>query len=302
MLTYEERLSNDSRWALSEGSRHFEKQSAVQRALEAISRRLGELEIPYAVAGAMAMFYHGFRRFTEDVDILVTRDGLKKIHEKLEGLGYVPPFTGSRNLRDAESGVRIEFIVTGHFPGDGKPKPVVFPDPEQVAIELDGIQFLNLETLVELKLASGISSPQRAKDLTDVQEVIKILEIRQEFGDKLNPYVQAKFGELWTIMHGAPKRFVKLWRNSFLTSRAQSFDEMIEALPVEAETLKAMRADGVTFDSDGGTADDYACLVTTDPAVARKYDMHDESEFMDVDEPDAEGDSPEQHPAVDDAG
>ena len=34
-----------------------------------------------------------------DVDILVTREGLKTIHERLEGLGYVPPFTGSKNLR-----------------------------------------------------------------------------------------------------------------------------------------------------------------------------------------------------------
>ena len=81
----------------------------------------------------MALFRHGFRRFTEDVDILVTREGLKTIHEQLEGLGYVPPFTGSKNLRDTESGVRIEFLIAGEFPGDGKPKPVAFPDPAESA-------------------------------------------------------------------------------------------------------------------------------------------------------------------------
>jgi hypothetical protein len=68
-------------------------------------------------------------RFTEYVDILVGRDDLKRIHEKLEGRGYVPPFPGSKNLRDAQTGVRIEFLVTGAFPGDGKPKPVAFPEP-----------------------------------------------------------------------------------------------------------------------------------------------------------------------------
>ena len=51
----------------------------------------------------MALDAHGFRRLTVDVDILVTREGLKAIHERLEGLGYVPPFTGSKNLRDTES-------------------------------------------------------------------------------------------------------------------------------------------------------------------------------------------------------
>ena len=47
-----------------------------------------------------------------------------------------------------------------------------------------------------------------------------------------------------------------------------------------------MLADGVTLDPDGRTSDDYACLVTTDPVVAKKYDMHDEKEFLGDDEQD----------------
>src|SRR5437868_6446122 len=118
---YEERLARDPEWALSEGSKHFEEKSAVQLALHKIARRLDELQIPYAVAGGMALFRHGFRRFTEDVDVLVTSDGLKRIHQELEGLGYLPPFPGSKNLRDTDLGVRIEFLVSGQFPGDGRP-------------------------------------------------------------------------------------------------------------------------------------------------------------------------------------
>src|SRR5262245_55143517 len=106
MLTYEERLDRDSRWALSEGSRHFEERSVVQDTLRKIARCLNELAIPYAVAGGMALFRHGLRRFTEVVDILVTREGVKSVHDELEGLGYLPPFSGSKNLRDTESGVR----------------------------------------------------------------------------------------------------------------------------------------------------------------------------------------------------
>ena len=82
------------------------------------------------------MFQHGYRRFTEDVDLLVTREGLKEIHRKLEGLGYLPPFQGSKNLRDTEHGVKIEFLVTGEFPGDGKPKPVAFPAPGRSQMKL----------------------------------------------------------------------------------------------------------------------------------------------------------------------
>ena len=52
------------------------------------------------------------------------------------GLGYIPPFTGSKNLRDTEHGVRIEFLIAGEFPGDGKPKPVAFPDPAEAGVEI----------------------------------------------------------------------------------------------------------------------------------------------------------------------
>jgi hypothetical protein len=175
----------------------FEEKGGLHAALRKITQRLGELKIPYAVAGGMAMFFHGFRRFTEDVDILVTREGLERLHRELEGLGYVPLFSGSKNLRDVDSGVRIEFLVTGDYPGDGKPKPVAFPDPEQASVEREGIRYLNLPTLVELKLASGITAPGRLKDLADVQELIRLLRLPADFAEQLQPFVKEKYGELW---------------------------------------------------------------------------------------------------------
>src|SRR5262245_43084920 len=152
---------------------HFEKESAVHKALQKITKKLDELAIPYAVVGAMAMFFHGFRRFTEDVDLLVTREGLRLIHERLEGLGYLPAFQGSKNLRDAELGVRSEFLVAGDYPGDGRPRPVAFPAPDTVAVERDGVRCVRLPSLIELKLASG-ATPGRRKDLGDVQELIRV--------------------------------------------------------------------------------------------------------------------------------
>lgn len=195
---YEEMLNRDPKWALSEGSRHFEEDSAVFKALYNITSRLKTLGIPYAVVGGMALFRHGLRRFTEDVDLLVTRNDLKTIHEKLEGLGYLPPFTNSKHLRDTRLGVRIEFLTTGDFPGDGKPKPVSFPDPQQVSFEAEGINYIKLPKLVELKLASGMTNPGRLKDLADVMELIKILNLPLEFTEQLNPFVHDKFRELWS--------------------------------------------------------------------------------------------------------
>src|SRR5207237_3277228 len=119
----EDRARRGGATAIEEVERFFMKDDAVHKALRNITARLEELGIPYAVAGGMALVGHGYRRTTVDVDILVKPDGLVAIHQRLEGLGYVPPFAGSKNLRDVESGVRLEFLVSGQCPGDGKPRP-----------------------------------------------------------------------------------------------------------------------------------------------------------------------------------
>jgi hypothetical protein len=198
VVPYEVRLNRDREWAMDEGDRFFRGDDAVFKALRAIGRRLDELGVAYDVAGGMALNAHGFRRLTVGVDILVTREGLRVIHEKLEGLGYVPPFAGSKNLRDTEHGVRIEFPVAGDFPGDGKPKPVAFPDPASIAVEIDGVKYLGLPALIQLKLASGMTGGvHRLKDLADVVALIETLRLTKEFGELLDPFVRGRFEELW---------------------------------------------------------------------------------------------------------
>ena len=183
---------------------HFEGESRVHRTMQKLCRRLDELSVDYAIAEGMTLFFHGYRRFTEDVDLVVTREAVKTIHDNLEGLGYVTPFSGSKNLRDSDSGVRIEFIITGDYPGDGKPKPVAFPNPADCRVEIEGMPFLSLPMLIELKLASGMTNPRRAKDLVDVQELIDTLQLSVELAADLNPYVREKYRELWQLIQDHP--------------------------------------------------------------------------------------------------
>lgn len=204
VIPYERRLDADLEWALSEGSRFFDDGGRVQDALRRITRRLDELDIPYAVVGGMALFLHGYRRFTEDIDLLVTPDDLKRVHAALRGRGYLPPFERSKQLRDTESNVRIEFLTTGTFPGDGKPKPVAFPDPLEAAEERGSIKLLRLERLIELKLASGMSAPHRLRDLADVQELIRVTTLPQEYTERLDASVREKFLELWELANRPP--------------------------------------------------------------------------------------------------
>lgn len=203
VVAYEDRLRADPWLMFQEVSMHFEKTGAVYRTMRKISTRLDELGLPYVVVGGMALNLHGYVRATDDVDLLVTRATLATIHERLEGLGWVTPFAGSKNLRDADTGVKVKFLVTGEFPGDGKPKPVAFPDPVDVAVDVGGVKCISLPALVQLKLASGTAA-WRLKDLADVQEAIRVLSLPEAFADGLDPSVRDRFVELWEAVHFAP--------------------------------------------------------------------------------------------------
>ena len=181
----------------AEGLRYFMGEGTLNKTLERLSKDLDERGIDYMVIGAVALLAHGYPRFTEDIDLVMTADGLEKFHQELVGLGYAPSFPGSRKrLRSTTDGVSIEVMTTGEYPGDGRPKPISMPVPSDASTEIDGVRFVTLEKLIELKLASGISAPHRLKDLADVQELIKIRKLDADFATKLDPYVRTKYLEL----------------------------------------------------------------------------------------------------------
>jgi predicted nucleotidyltransferase len=183
--------------AYQEGLNFFMGEGIINETLRRVTKDLENRGIDYSVIGAIALNQHGYRRFTEDIDLLMTREGLEKFQNELVGLGYHPAFNGAtKKFRTTQENVTVEIITEGEFPGDGKPKPIQFPNPNESQIKIDGIKTLTLEKLVELKLASGITAPHRLKDLADVQEIIKIKHLTADFAENLNPFVRAKFLEL----------------------------------------------------------------------------------------------------------
>jgi hypothetical protein len=173
------------------------RKSPVHLAAEALARRLEALGVPYAIAGALAVNAHGLVRATEDVDVLIARAGLRRFKEAWLGRGYEDVSTGSNAVRDSERGVKVSFLITGQYPGDGKPQPVAFPEPEAASVPGPGFPVLSLERLLELKIASGMTAVHRIQDLDDVLRLIRINRLPRAHGEKLDPYVREKFDELW---------------------------------------------------------------------------------------------------------
>jgi len=183
--------------SLTEAERYFMGEAKVQQAAVDLAAALDEAAVPYAIAGALAVSMHGHPRTTSDVDVLLTRNGLERFKRRWLGRGWVERFPGSKNLRDVRNNVKVDVLLTGDYPGDGKPKPVQFPDPAQVAVEIDGLQTVGLPELIELKLASGMTAPDRPRDFDDVIQLVRALGLSRHFSRQLDPWVRAKFLELW---------------------------------------------------------------------------------------------------------
>ena len=196
VIAYERQLARSFNFVIREAEQLYQGQGRLRKTYDRLTKRLEKFGVAYGVVGGYALIIHGVRRFTEDIDILVSGEGLDRLHKQLIGLGYVRVAPGSRNLRDVETGVKIEFIVAGEFPGDGRPKPVAFPAPEEVVERLEGVKVINLKSLIEIKLASGMTAKGRLQDLADVQRLIQEHGLNAGFADSLDVYVRDKLLEL----------------------------------------------------------------------------------------------------------
>lgn len=172
--------------------------SPVHDTMRRLAKAFRDLEIPFAIAGAMAANAHGHRRTTVDVAVLVRREDLSRFKDHWIGRGWVDLFDGSKGFKDTLNGIKVDVLIVGDYPGDGKPKPVSFPIPESVLeVRDESLPYLNLKSLLELKIASGMTAFHRLQDLADAIQLIRINALPRDYSGQLNPFVQDKFIELW---------------------------------------------------------------------------------------------------------
>jgi hypothetical protein len=182
---------------LADLRRDMEHKRDLAEALTELVERCQSEGIPFSVVGALAMREHGYVRFTEDIDIVTTREGLDRIHERLIGRGLVPRGPGLRKkLRDSVHGVNIDVITAGEHAGAGD-SPVTYPPPDDAAYGLvkGRVRFATLPALISFKLTSGVWG-KRPKDLVDVQELIKANHLDAAYAQNLIDPLRSKFHEL----------------------------------------------------------------------------------------------------------
>jgi hypothetical protein len=172
-----------------------EAQKAVRKLVDILERE----NVPYAVIGALALNEYGHRRVTVDVDLVMREEDLQAFKRRWLGRGYAERVPGTGKLLDTDFNVHVDVLSTGRFPGDDKPKPIAFPDPATSAFRGERFALLPMAMYIELKLASGMVAPHRAKDLVDVQELIQSARLPRATAEELHPWVRDKFLQLWEL-------------------------------------------------------------------------------------------------------
>ncbi len=168
----------------------FQKRSPQHQTMRRLARRLKKAGIPYAIMGAMAVNAHGAERTTKDIDILLTPEGLERFRQEFVGEEYEQVEGRPRRFVERQSGVTVDCLITGRYPGSGKPGPLTFPDPTEASEEIEKIRVLTLPQLIQLKLAA-----RRHYDFGDVVFLIRTHNLDESFFRQLHPSVHNDFIE-----------------------------------------------------------------------------------------------------------
>lgn len=175
---------------LREISMFFNGTDHIHQAMRNVVELFKQHDIAYVIACGMAVNAHRYIRTTGDVDFLVRPEGLVKIRE-LAAQGVVKPVAGrSRRFIEPHTNVQFDLLVTGLFPGNGKPGPIAFPDPLAVLQVINDLPYLDLKNLVELKLAA-----RRWRDFADVVDLIRANNLDDSFTSQLHESVRKDFIE-----------------------------------------------------------------------------------------------------------
>lgn len=108
----------------------YQGKDQVHKTMRRLVKRLEKANIPYALVGGMAVFFHEHRRATNDVDVLLSKEGFDEFRKRVVGKNYEPVPRRGRRFVDRVNRVKLDVLVTGYFPGTGKPGPIAYPDPE----------------------------------------------------------------------------------------------------------------------------------------------------------------------------
>ena len=144
---------------------------SLQKDLREFIELLSALDVRFVIVGAFAVAYHGYYRYTSDIDLFIDRsdENAERIQKAIEQFGFADLNLAKQNFTEADQVIQLG-VSPNRIDLMTFLSGVTF-DEAWAAREygnLDGLKvpFISKEMLKQNKKASG-----RLKDLADLEEL-----------------------------------------------------------------------------------------------------------------------------------
>jgi len=144
------------------------------RVVKAVDHLLAALRCESVVGGGWAVWHHGFiGRVTQGIDIVLPSTRIAEFLQATAVSGFeilaTRPGRWPKMLHK-DSAIQVDILPEGATPGTvSRPAPTTIPHPSTMGAEGSALRYINLPSLIELKLGAG-----RARDESDVVELVRV--------------------------------------------------------------------------------------------------------------------------------
>jgi hypothetical protein len=177
---------------VAEAQMFFDDLGPVPETYRRLRDILAREGIPYIVIGAMSVNAHGFVRATQDIDVCMRADDLRRFKDNCVGKEFLPVAGRTRRFMDAETRTTVDILISGQIAGRrDRNRDIRFPDPDEVEIH-NTVPTVSLARLIELKLVTW-----RFKDWGDVVSLIRQFDLDETFAEKLHPTVRSAYKQCY---------------------------------------------------------------------------------------------------------
>ncbi len=144
------------------------------RVVQAVDHLLDIIKCEAVLGGGWAVWRHGYvGRVTQDIDIALPAGRIEEFLRSaaVSGFEVLPVLPGRwSKLRHRETNIEVDILPEGGRPGTAtKPAPTTIPAPSRMGAAGFALKYINLPSLIELKLAAG-----RARDESDIVELVRV--------------------------------------------------------------------------------------------------------------------------------
>lgn len=166
------------------------------RVVHAVDHLLAAINCESVVGSGWAVWRHGYvGRVTQDVDIVLPSEKIDEFLRVASAAGFrVLPVAPGRwpKVLHTKTDVKVDILPEGETPGtSSRPAPTTIPHPAKMGASGASLRYIQLPSLIELKLAAG-----RGQDEADVIKLIsanvdQVDTVRQHLSQVHSSYLTA---------------------------------------------------------------------------------------------------------------